>query len=126
MAPPRGSQNPGTYNLCSNWDFNAPGAIFEVKTGRSIYDAFESDIARPIGMQDFHRSVHKRQGDSTRSIHPAYHFVLSTRDAAGMVGEYEMAPGRSLRITLEDGHLRSEPTGSAKQPLRQRAHAAGA
>ena len=23
--------------------------------------------------------------------------------AAGMVGEYEMAPGRSLRITLEDG-----------------------
>jgi hypothetical protein len=37
--------------------------------------------------------------------------------AAGMVGEYEMAPGRGLRITLEDGHLRSEPAGGSKQPL---------
>jgi CubicO group peptidase (beta-lactamase class C family) len=65
MAPPRGSQKPGTYNLYSNWDFNALGTIFEKKTGRGIYDAFESDIARPIGMQDFHRSVHTRQGDTT-------------------------------------------------------------
>jgi hypothetical protein len=43
--------------------------------------------------------------------------------AAGMVGEFEMAPGRSLRITLEDGHLQSEPTGSSKQPL---VHVSGA
>ena len=34
--------------------------------------------------------------------------------AAGMVGEYEMAPGRSLKITLDDGHLHVEPTGSAR------------
>ena len=93
MAPPRGSLKPGTYNLYSNWDFNALGTIFEVKTGRSIYDAFESDIARPIGMQDFHRSVHKRQGDSTRSIHPAYHFVLSTRDMARL-GHLMLRNGR--------------------------------
>ena len=93
MAPPRGSQKPGTYNLYSNWDFNALGTIFEKKTGRSIYDAFESDIARPIGMEDFHRSVHKRQGDSTRSIHPAYHFVLSTRDMARL-GHLMLRHGR--------------------------------
>jgi CubicO group peptidase (beta-lactamase class C family) len=82
MAPVRGSQKPGTYNLYSNWDFNALGTIFEKKTGRSIYDAFESDIARPIGMQDFHRSPHSRGGDTTKSVHLAYHFVLSTRDMA--------------------------------------------
>lgn len=93
MAPARGSQSPGTYNLYSNWDFNALGTIFEKKTGRGIYDAFESDIARPIGMQDFHRSVHKRQGDSTRSIHPAYHFVLSTRDMA-RIGHLMLRDGR--------------------------------
>jgi hypothetical protein len=34
-----------------------------------------------------------------------------------MVGEYETEPGRGLRITLEDGHLRGEQTGSPKQPL---------
>ena len=93
MAPPRGSQKPGTYNLYSNWDFNALGTIFEVKTGRSIYDAFESDIARPIGMQDFHRPVHSRQGDTTKSIHPAYHFVLSTRDMARL-GHLMLRNGR--------------------------------
>src|SRR5215216_76648 len=93
MAPPRGSQKPGTYNLYSNWDFNALGTIFEKKTGRSIYDAFESDIARPIGLQDFHRSVHKRQGDTTKSVHLAYHFVLSTRDMARL-GQLMLRNGR--------------------------------
>ena len=93
MAPPRGTQAPGTYNLYSNWDFNALGTIFEKKTGRSIYDAFESDIARPIGMQDFHRSVHSRQGDTTRSSHLAYHFVLSTRDMARL-GQLMLRDGR--------------------------------
>lgn len=93
MAPARGSQQPGTYNLYSNWDFNALGTIFEVKTGRSIYDAFESDIARPIGMQDFHRSVHSRGGDTTRSVHEAYHFVLSTRDMARL-GHLMLRNGR--------------------------------
>lgn len=93
MAPARGTQKPGTYNLYSNWDFNALGTIFEVRTGRGIYDAFESDIARPIGLQDFHREVHSRQGDSTKSIHPAYHFVLSTRDMARL-GQLMLQNGR--------------------------------
>src|SRR5690349_14269739 len=93
MAPVRGSQRPGTYNLYSNWDFNALGTIFETRTGRSIYDAFESDIARPIGLQDFHRSAHSRQGDTTRSIHRAYHFILSTRDMA-RIGHLMLRSGR--------------------------------
>jgi CubicO group peptidase (beta-lactamase class C family) len=81
-APARGSQAPGTYFLYSNWDFNALGAIFEERTGRNIYDAFETDLACPIGMQDWHRAAHQMHGDSTRSLYPAYHFVLSTRDMA--------------------------------------------
>ncbi|HWP38585.1 MAG TPA: serine hydrolase [Gemmatimonadales bacterium] len=81
-APPRGSQPHGTYFLYSNWDFNALGTIFEKETGRDIYDALESDLARPIGMQDFDRSIHRRTGDSTASIHLAYHMHFSTRDMA--------------------------------------------
>jgi hypothetical protein len=34
-----------------------------------------------------------------------------------MVGEFEISPGSSLKITLENGHLQSERTGSSKQPL---------
>lgn len=81
-APPRGSQRPGSYFLYSNWDFNVLGTIFERETGIGIYDALERDLARPIGMQDFDRSIHRRTGDTTASIHLAYHMVLSTRDMA--------------------------------------------
>ena len=81
-APPRGSQKHGTYFLYSNWDFNALGTIFERETGQSIYDALERDLARPIGMQDFDRSLHRRTGDAAKSIHLAYHMHLSTRDMA--------------------------------------------
>lgn len=81
-APPRGSQAHGTYYLYNNWDFNAVGTIFEKETGRDIFDALESDLARPIGMQDFDRALHKKSGDLLRSMHPAYHMHLSTRDMA--------------------------------------------
>jgi CubicO group peptidase (beta-lactamase class C family) len=81
-APPRGSQRPGEYYLYSNWDFNVLGTIFEQLTKQGIYDALQRDIVEPIGMQDFRRELHVRQGDTTRSIHKAYHMHFSTRDMA--------------------------------------------
>jgi CubicO group peptidase (beta-lactamase class C family) len=81
-APPRASKQPGAYFLYNNWDFNALGTIFEKETGRDIYDALETDLVRPIGMQDFDRSIHRRTGDASRSVHLAYHINLSTRDMA--------------------------------------------
>ena len=81
-APPRGSQTPGTYHLYNNWDFNAAGAVFEKLTGRDIYDAVESDLARPIGMQDFNRKVQRKTGNPQRSQHLAYHMHFSVRDMA--------------------------------------------
>ena len=83
-APPRGSQTPGTYYLYNNWDFNAAGAVFEKLTGRDIYDAVESDLARPIGMQDFDRKVQRKTGNPQRSQHLAYHMHFSVRDMARM------------------------------------------
>lgn len=81
-APPRGSQAPGRYFLYNNWDFNAAGAVFEQLTGRSIYEALETDLARPLKMQDFDRTRQRKSGDPTRSQHLAYHMWLSTRDMA--------------------------------------------
>ena len=81
-APPRGSQKHGTYFLYNNWDFNALGGAFEIMTKRDIYDALESDLARPIGMQDFDRALHRKAGDSTQSRFLAYHMHFSTRDMA--------------------------------------------
>lgn len=81
-APPRGSQRPGEYYLYSNWDFNAAGTIFEQETGIDIFDALEEHLARPLDMQDFDRSIHRKSGNLERSVHPAYHMHLSTRDMA--------------------------------------------
>jgi len=92
-APPRGSQRHGTYYLYSNWDFNALGTIFEQETGRDIYDAFDSDIATLIGMQDWKRDLQQKSGDSTRSRHLAYHIVISTRDMA-RIGYLMLREGR--------------------------------
>ncbi|MCI0491048.1 MAG: beta-lactamase family protein [Blastocatellia bacterium] len=92
-APPRGSQRPGTYYLYNNWDFNAAGAVFEKLTKRDIYDSLESDLAKPIGMQDFDRSLQRKSGDLNRSQHRAYHIWLSTRDMA-RVGLLMLREGR--------------------------------
>lgn len=81
-APPRGSQKPGEYFLYNNWDFNAAGAAFEIMTGRNIYDALETDLAQHVNMQDFDRSRHRKSGNLNRSMYPAYHMHLSTRDMA--------------------------------------------
>jgi CubicO group peptidase (beta-lactamase class C family) len=78
--PKRGSEYPGTHFVYNNWDFNAAGTAFEKLTGKNIYDAVESDIARPIAMQDYDRSRQKKI--PTISVHSEYHFDLSTRDMA--------------------------------------------
>lgn len=92
-APPRGVHRPGEYFLYNNWDFNAAGAAFEKMTRKDIYDALEADLAKPIGMQDFDRSIHVKSGDTTRSRYPAYHIRLSTRDMA-RIGLLMLREGR--------------------------------
>jgi CubicO group peptidase (beta-lactamase class C family) len=102
QAPPRGSQPHGTYYLYSNWDFNALGTIFERETRRNIYDALESDLARPIGMEDFDRAAQQKSGDTTRSIHRAYHMWLSTRDMARL-GYLMLRSGRWNAVQVVPG-----------------------
>jgi CubicO group peptidase (beta-lactamase class C family) len=60
LSPRRGSQAPGTYFQYQNWDFNAAGAAFEKLTGKDIFDALETDVARPIGMQDVDRARQRK------------------------------------------------------------------
>ncbi|MGH6630934.1 MAG: serine hydrolase domain-containing protein, partial [Burkholderiales bacterium] len=84
---------PGTYYLYNNWDFNAAGAVFEKLTGKEIYDAVETDLAKPIGMQDFDRARQRKSGDPERSQHRAYHMWFSTRDMA-RIGLLMLREGR--------------------------------
>lgn len=84
VAPARGSVKPGSYHLYNNWDFNCAGGVFEQLTGKNIYYAFDEDIARPVGMQDYETENQHKAADSypAKSVYLAYHFWLSTRDMA--------------------------------------------
>jgi hypothetical protein len=66
-----------------------------------------------------------RVGDRTPSASPA---PVASASAGGvdtttvprleaLVGEYEVGPGRSIVITLEDGKLQGAPTGNPKRTL---------
>jgi len=81
-APERGSQEPGTYMLYSNWDFNAAGAVFERLTQRDIYDEVQSQLATPMQLQDWDRGAQRKSGNLSVSVNPAYHMWFSTRDMA--------------------------------------------
>jgi CubicO group peptidase (beta-lactamase class C family) len=79
--PDRGSHAPGTYWYYNNWDFNALGTIYRQEAKEDIFKAFETRVARPVGMQDFTvadgKYIFARVSD-----HPAYHFNVSARDLA--------------------------------------------
>lgn len=92
-APERGSQQPGTYMLYNNWDFNAAGAAFEMVAGVDIYDSMQEQLAIPLQFQDWNRSSHRKSGNLTISRNPAYHFHLSTRDMA-RIGYLMLRKGR--------------------------------
>jgi len=81
QTPKRGSEYPGTHFSYNNWDFNATGTAFEKLTGKNIFDALQSDLAVPVGMQDYDRSRQKKI-PATGSVHPEYAMYLSTRDMA--------------------------------------------
>ncbi|SDR01311.1 serine hydrolase domain-containing protein [Flagellimonas zhangzhouensis] len=81
-APKRGSVEPGSYWLYSNWDFNVAGYIFEQETGKNIYDEVERQLANPLHMQDWDRSLQQKQGNPAISKYLAYPMWFSTRDMA--------------------------------------------
>lgn len=81
QAPMRGSVYPGTVFAYNNWEFDAAGAAFEKIAGQDIYDALQNDLARPLGMQDFHRELQKKHPEP-KSNFPEYAMFLSTRDMA--------------------------------------------
>jgi CubicO group peptidase (beta-lactamase class C family) len=109
VTPKRGSHFPGTYFQYNNWDFNAAGTAFEKLVGKNLYDVFEADLARPLGMQDFDRAKQVKVTSMPESVHPEYAMFLSTRDMArlGLLmlrkgqwnGRQLMPPGWSERIT---------------------------
>lgn len=89
----RGSVEPGAYFVYNNWDFNVAGHILEQKTGRSIYEELELQLAIPLGFQDWNIKNQRKSGSRKKSQYKAYHMYLSTRDMA-KIGQLMLNKGR--------------------------------
>ena len=89
----RGSVKPGEYFVYNNWDFNAAGHVLETYTQKSIYEEVESQLAIPLGFQDWHIKNQKKSGNTSKSQYKAYHIYLSTRDMA-KIGQLMLNKGR--------------------------------
>jgi CubicO group peptidase (beta-lactamase class C family) len=80
--PERHSCRPGERWFYNNWDFNALGTIYQAVTGRTLFDAFESEIAGPLQLEHFRKADHTSFHREDVSHHPAYLFRLSALDMA--------------------------------------------
>ena len=79
--PARYSHKPRTFWYYNNWDVNTLGAIYEHAVRHSTFDALASEIAQPIGMQDYLASD-GRYVTGAGSVYPAYPIDMSARDLA--------------------------------------------
>jgi|SRR5579859_1755724 len=92
--PARGSHAPGTFWYYNNWDFNALGEVYQRLTGFSFFQAFEHQLARPLGFVDFDPLKHARfEYDPDAPRFPAYDLWLSARDMAKF-GQLYLQKGR--------------------------------
>lgn len=80
--PERGSHEPGTFFYYNNWDFNALGMIFRQVTGQDVFEAFDRQIAEPLGMRDFRPRHGYYHLEPEHSVIPAYPIRMSARDLA--------------------------------------------
>ncbi len=93
QRPERGSQSPGTHWYYNNWDFNALTTIFEQATGMSVFQAFDEQVAQPLGLRDFSVNDQEYIFEEARSVHKATFWKLSGRDL-GTIGTMLLDQGR--------------------------------
>ncbi len=80
LRPPRGSHPHGTFYYYNNWDFNVAISVFNQKTGVDSLEAFKSEIADPVGMEDFSLENCRYGYESEKSMFPAIQIRMSARD----------------------------------------------
>jgi CubicO group peptidase (beta-lactamase class C family) len=137
--PKRGSHKPGEAFYYNNWGFNVLGYILEQKTGKSVYELFYEDIAKPLGMsyQGTYTKRYPKPNDETldfpdtdgfyqyeldKSNYPAYHFRLSARDLAlygqlflnkGKWNGQQIVPKEWIVYSTQPYNMEYEPAGLA-------------
>ena len=112
LKPERHSQIPGTHWYYNNWDFNVLGTIFKQETGKTIFEAIKTDIADPIGMEDYvPEDGWYITGKASR--HAAYPFRITARDLARRPSDVAQRP-----LERRTGNPRYVGQGEHRLPFR--------
>lgn len=81
--PSRGSHEPGVHFLYNNWDFNVLSTVINQASDKDLFEVFEDEIAKPLKMEHFQGKYHTAYlSQPELSDHPAYLFLMSTKDLA--------------------------------------------
>jgi CubicO group peptidase (beta-lactamase class C family) len=80
--PDRDSYLPGEHWCYNNWDFNVLVTIYNQETGQDFFEALVDRLGTELEMEEFAADDTDYHYQFERSIHPAYHFQISARDAA--------------------------------------------
>lgn len=117
----RGSMTPGDYFLYNNWDFNVAGTILEKKSGKSVYENIEEQLAIPLGFEDWNIKNQKRTVNKQKSHHSAYHIHVSTRDMA-KIGQLMLQEGEwnGKQLISKDWVKRSTTTVTPRDTVNKR------
>jgi CubicO group peptidase (beta-lactamase class C family) len=117
--PKRGSHKPGEHWYYNNWNYNALNTLFEQQTHVNLTDAFDHELAKPLGMEDFvPRDAFSYSHDY--SLHPLYHINMSSRDLArfgllymndGRWNDRQIIPQQWVKESLTDYTPKEENYG---------------
>lgn len=101
--PARGAHRAGTFWFYNNWDFNALATIFNNETKTDFFEAFKTELADPLGMEQFSLEDVRYRYEKDKSVHPAYLFKMSAVDLA-RVGLLYLRKGKwgDKRIVSKD------------------------
>jgi hypothetical protein len=80
--PERGAYRAGEHWHYNNWDFNTLVTIFNEQTKTDFFQAFASQLAAPLGMEQFRLEDTHYRYERDKSFHPAYLFKMSALDLA--------------------------------------------
>lgn len=80
--PQRYSCKPGEQWYYNNWDFNALATTYQKQTGKTVFEGFNDELAKPLGFENFDPLFDTQFVGGAISRHPAYTISLSAHDFA--------------------------------------------
>ena len=101
LRPKRGSAAADTQWYYNNWDFNVVPFCFEKLAGVSMQSAFEQNLAKPLGFEDYRPSHFFSCLEPRVSKYPALTIRVSARDLA-RIGQLYLRQGTWNGNTIVD------------------------